>query len=448
MKRSRIVLVGLLVLACAGAGAWIALATGHRHALEPHTDPQGKTYYTCPMHPQVRQDQPGNCPICGMTLVRKEEPPTAGRQVLYWYDPMKPDAHFDQPGKSPFMDMQLVPKYAAGDDGGNRGIVEIDPRMVQNLGIRTARVERGALSSGLDAVGSVDIDERRVFAVESRAAGWVEQLLVRAVGEPVTRGQRLAGVYSPELFAAQQELALAARSGDAALLAASRQRLGLLGLAPDQAEQVIRSGAAQRQVAIVAPSDGVVTELNVRQGQQVMPGAPLMRVADLSQVWVTVEIPEAQGASVALGGSAQVRLPGLRGKTFAGTIEHIYPRLDTQTRTLRARIALDNPDLLLKPGMFAQVTLPGVASTGTLLVPSEAVIRTGTRDVVILAEGQGRFRPALVSVGQEHAGQTGILGGLAEGETVVVSGQFLIDSEASLQGALARMGAEPVEPAP
>ena len=449
MKRSRIVLLVLLIAALAGVGVWYGLREPHRHELVKATDEQGNVYYTCPMHPQVRQDQPGNCPICGMKLVKKTEgatgmgttPAKPEGEILYWYDPMKPEVHFDKPGKSPFMDMELVPKHA--DVGSEGGIVQIDPRMVQNLGVRTAIVERGTFFQRVDAVGAVGVDERRIVAVESRAAGWVEQLQVRAVGEPVKRGQQLAGVYAPDVYAAQQELALAARTKDATLIAATRQRLMLLGLSAGQVDAVLRTGRAQRQIAVTAPTDGVVIELNTREGQQVMPGTPLMRIADLSQVWVTVEIPEVQGGWIAQGRSAEARLSAVPGKVFEGTIEYVYPRLDVQTRTLQARIAFDNQDLALKPGMFANVTLFGGPRQNTLLVPTEAVIRTGERDVVILAEGEGKFRPAMVKVGDDRQGQTEILEGLEEGEAIVVSGQFLLDSEASLRGALARMGGNP-----
>lgn len=443
MTRNQVV-IALIIVAVAGAGgAWLA-SREHHHQLVKMTDEQGKVYWTCPMHPQVHQDHPGNCPICGMKLVKREEgaseanTATGDSKVLYWYDPMKPEVHFDKPGKSPFMDMELVPKHASeGGDAG--GIVEIDPRMVQNLGIRTAKVERGTFSQRVDAVGSVDVDERRVVAIESRASGWVEDLQVRAVGEPVKRGQRVAGVYSPDLFAAQQELALAARSKDEALISATRQRVMLFGISPAQIESVLRSGKPERQAAVVAPTDGVVTELNVRQGQQVMPGTPLMRVADLSQIWVTVEIPELQGGWIAQGRSAEARLSAIPGKVFEGKVEYVYPNLETQTRTLRARISIPNPEGALKPGMFAEVALFGGPRDNTLLVPTEAVIRTGERDVVILAEGDGKFRPAMVKIGDDRQGQTEILEGLDEGETIVVSGQFLIDSEANLRGALARM---------
>jgi membrane fusion protein, copper/silver efflux system len=447
MTRARILLVVLLVAAFAGAGWWYASTRAPQHELVQKTDDQGKVYYTCPMHPQVKQGEPGNCPICGMKLVERKEngaaDADADREVLYYYDPMKPEVHFDKPGKSPFMDMELVPKYASDGSGA---VVEIDPRVVQNLGVRTAPVRRSDFAQQVDAVGAVDVDERRIFAVESRAAGWVEQLLVRAVGDPVKRGQRVAGVYSPELYAAQEELVLAAKSGDEGLVRATRQRLLLLGASEAQADEVIRSRVAQRRTAIAAPSNGVVTELNVREGQQVAPGTPLMKIADLSRVWITVEVPEAQAGSTREGRTAQARLTAVPGRTFEGRVDYLYPRLDTATRTVRARLLFDNPEGLLKPGMYADVTLAGGSRADALVVPSEAVIRTGERTVVLVAEGEGRFRPVEVELGPERSNRIVILSGLKEGQQVVVSGQFLIDSEASLQGAYTRMGEEAEQP--
>ena len=369
------------------------------------------------------------------------EPP-----VLYWYDPMRPDVHFDKPGKSPFMDMLLMPKYAEAP-AGSGGVVQVDPRMVQSLGIRTARVARGTIAHSLDAVGAVDVDEHLIYAIESRTEGWVERLAVRAVGDPVKQGQSVAGVYSPDLFSAQQELALAVKSGDAELIAASRQRLLLLGLSEAQVAQVQATGQAQRQAQIVSPRGGVVTELNVREGQKVMPGTPLMRIADLSHVWIAVEIPEPLAGGIAEGRRAEARLTALPGRVFEGRVDYVYPNLDAATRTLRARIAFANRDGALKPGMFATVTVLGRTQGDVLKVPSDAVIRTGRRTVVIVQEAEGRFRPAEVTLGPEHDGEIVILTGLTEGEDVVTSGQFLIDSEANLQGAYQRLeGGTPPTP--
>jgi Cu(I)/Ag(I) efflux system membrane fusion protein len=361
------------------------------------------------MHPEVRKDAPGNCPICGMQLIEKREGPA-------------------------------VPAAAAATPGS--GVVQIDPRMAQNLGVRTAAVTRGAFSHSFDAVGAVEVDERLIFAVESRAEGWVEQLNVRAVGDPVRKGQVIAGVYSPELYSAQEELVLAGRSGDAGLIAATRQRLLLLGASAGQIAQVLDSGQAQRQTRIVAPSSGVVTELNVREGQKVMPGMPLVRVTDLSRVWITVEVPESLSSWVQRKGRADARLGALPGRSFEGRVDYVYPGLDTATRTVRARLVFDNRDGALKPGMYANVAILAGTQQDALQVPTEAVIRTGKRTVVIVAEGEGRFRPAEVTLGPEHEGTIVVLAGLEEGQQVVTSGQFLIDSEASLRGLYQRLEGE------
>jgi membrane fusion protein, copper/silver efflux system len=437
--RSVLAVVGVVALFGAG-GWWLAQSEApHKHQLEKRVNSEGKTYYTCSMHPQVRQDEPGSCPICGMKLTQRTEAPTGGmvtsgaeKKPLYWYDPMRPDQHFNKPGKSPFMDMELVPKYADESAGAaSATVVEIDPRMAQNLGLRIAPAKTGTFWQRVDAVGSVALDERRIVTVESRAAGWIEKLDVRAEGDVVKQGQRLAALYSPELFAARQELKLAEASGDAALVKASQQRLRLLG----------GGAGASSQSGVFAPASGFVMELMAREGAQIAPGMPLMKLADLSQVWLLVEIPEVQAGWIKEGRNAEARLKSLPGKVFEGRVDYLYPQLDTMTRTLKARLVFDNAEGALRPGMFADVTLFGGAQRDVLLVPTEAVIRTGTRTVVMVAEGEGRYRPAHVEAGPERDGETVILSGLEAGQNVVVSGQFLIDSEASLLGAYQRMGA-------
>lgn len=442
MNKKILITLVVVIAAAAGVGWWVAQdRDDHRHALVKKVDEQGQAYWTCPMHPQVRQDHPGNCPICGMKLVERKDPPAAApaqRQVRYWYDPMKPEVHFDKPGKSPFMDMELQPKYAEEGQvqGANDTIIQIDPRMAQNLGMRTAEVERGTFWQRVDTVGSVAVDERRIVSVEARAAGWVERLDVRAVGDSVRRGQVVAGIYSPELLAAQEELALARKLGDATLIDAARTRLSLLGAGGG-------NGGPQRRVGIVAPEAGVVTELMVREGAQVTPGMPLMKLADLSSVWILAEVPESQAAWVSAGKPVEARLKSQPERLFEGKVDYVYPILDSQTRTLKVRLVFDNPDMALKPGMFAEVSIFGGAQRGVVLVPSEAVIRTGERSVVLVAEGAGRYRPVHVELGPERQDHIVILSGLSEGQKVVVSGQFLLDSEASLLGAYQRMGGTP-----
>jgi Cu(I)/Ag(I) efflux system membrane fusion protein len=265
---------------------------------------------------------------------------------------------------------------------------------------------------------------------------------VRALGDPVRKGQLIAGVYSPELYSAQEELLLAAKSADAGLVAASRQRLLLLGMHEEQVDAVLASGRAERRTRVVAPSGGVVLELNAREGQKVMPGMPIARIGDLSRVWVTVEVPESLASWVKPRGRAEATLTALPGRMFEGQVDYVYPGLDTATRTLRARLVFANKDGALKPGMYANVSILAGTQQDALQVPTEAVIRTGRRTVVIVAEGEGRFRPAEVTLGPEHEGTIVVLAGLEEGQQVVTSGQFLIDSEASLRGLYQRIEGE------
>jgi Cu(I)/Ag(I) efflux system membrane fusion protein len=368
-------------------------------------------------------------------------PTPAERKPLYWHDPMYPQQKFDKPGKSPFMDMQLVPVYADDKPGADTGVT-VSARAQQNLGLRSASAETVELREEWPAVGGVQADERRIVRAEVRSAGWIEKLHVRAVNDPVRAGQTLAEVYSSELLAAQEEYLLARRMAqanpaDGALAGAARQRLVSLGYPEGGIAALDSSGAARRRVPILAPISGVLTELGVREGAQVQPGMPAFTLTDLSSVWIVLEVPEAQGGLLRPGLRARARVPGLAGREFEGRVDYIYPELNAQTRTVKARVTVANPGLVLRPGMFAEVILVSAARRA-LTVPTEAVIQTGTRGVVIVMEGE-RFRAATVKTGLERDGRTEILGGLKEGERVVASGQFLIDSEASLKGALDRL---------
>jgi Cu(I)/Ag(I) efflux system membrane fusion protein len=361
----------------------------------------------------------------------------SGDKALYWYDPMYPNQHFDHPGKSPFMDMQLVARMPEDEAGAAKsGTIAIDPRVVQNLGVRLAPVEQGAFARTVDTVGLVAVDEHRIQAVQVRAAGWVEDLAVRAAGDPVRRGQLLAAVYAPELLAAQQEFVIALGSGDAALIQAARERLALAGLSAGQIAQVEKSRQPQRRVAYYAPFDGYVMELGARQGAAVQPETMLFQLADLDSVWINVEVPEAQAAWIGVGDAVQAQVPALPGEHFDGTVDYLYPEINATTRTLKLRLVLRNARRQLRPGMYASVRVQGAPKQQALMVPTEAVIKTGQRSVVIVADDPGHFHPALVQVGAEYAGKSEILDGLTVGQQVVASGQFLIDSEANLRGAL------------
>lgn len=382
------------------------------------------------------------------TLKAGDVDPSTGKRVLYWHDPMVPGTKFDKPGKSPFMDMQLVPVYA--DDAPDAGGVAIDPRLQQNLGVRTTKAVAGSLSSAISAVGNVAYNERDVVLVQARSNGFIEKLFVRAALDPVRKGQPLAELYVPEWIAVQEEYLSAKRlrtDVDALALGgladAAAQRMRLAGMSEEQIRAVDARDAVQPRFTITSPIDGVVGELSAREGMTVAPGAPLFRLNGLATVWVNAEVPESAAAQVRPGNAVQARTPALPASVFKGRVSAILPEVNATTRTLKARIELANPGGRLVPGMFATIDFAPTRRTDAVLVPSEAVIRTGKRTVVIVAQGEGRFAPIDVETGIESRGQTEIHKGVRAGDRVVVSGQFLIDSEANLKAAIERMSEMP-----
>jgi Cu(I)/Ag(I) efflux system membrane fusion protein len=377
-------------------------------------------------------------------------PAEAGRKALYWYDPMVPAQHFDRPGKSPFMDMQLQPKYAGEAGAGGEAGVQIDPAKTQNLGVRLAAVERGALPSGVTATGVIDFNERDVAVVQAKAAGFVQRVYGRAPGDVVGAAAPLADLLVPEWAGAQGEYLGVRGTGDEALIRAARQRLQLLGMPPSLVATVERSGAVRNVVTVTTPSGGVIKTLAVRNGMTVSAGQTLAEVNGLARVWLNAALPEAMAAEVRLGQPATANLAAYPGQTFNGRVTAVLPQAQAESRTLTVRIELPNPGGRLKPGMFATVQFGGTAAPA-LLVPSEALIRTGKRTLVMVAQPGGRYLPAEVRLGRETGDRTEVLAGLSEGEKVVASGQFLIDSEASLSGVQARPVTAPMgamKPAP
>ncbi|HEX9302781.1 MAG TPA: efflux RND transporter periplasmic adaptor subunit [Casimicrobiaceae bacterium] len=364
----------------------------------------------------------------------------SGRRVLYWHDPMVPGQKFDKPGKSPFMDMDLVPVYA--DAAGDDGKITISPRLTQSFGVRTVEAKDGSLAGGFTAVGAIAVDERSIVAVQSRVQGYIEQLHVRATYDAVRGGQPLADLYVPEWLSAQEEwlaLKASAQPGAAALADAARQRLHLLGMPDAEIARIDREGKPSARVTLTAPESGIVWEIGARDGMAVMPGTTIYRLAGLGSVWVIAEVPEAQAGLLKVGGPVEVHAAAFPDRVFKGTVGTLLPEVNAQTRTVRARIVVGNPGAALKPGMFANVAFSGPAAAKSVLVPSEAVIQTGSRSVVIVASGEGKFAPVDVEVGRESGDLTEIHKGIDAGQRVVVSSQFLIDSEASLKGVLARM---------
>ncbi len=382
--------------------------------------------------------------------------PVTGRKVLYYQDPMVPGNKFDKPAKSPFMDMMLVPVYADGGGGGggsgaDASQVTISPRIQQSLGVRTALVSEGTVSPQLSVVGNIGFNERDQVVVQTRANGYVERLRVRATLDRVAKGQPLAELYLPDWIAAQEEFLAVRRmlgSDLAPLVEGARQRMRQVGMGEAQIALVERSGRSQPRTTLLAPIGGVVTELLAREGMTLAPGATLFRINGLATVWANAEVPESQAALLRPGAKVQARISGAAGATFDGTVQALVPDVNPTTRTLKARVELANPNGALLPGMFVQMQFLNLRADKVLRVPTEAIIQTGRRTLAMLADEGGRFRPVEVETGLESGGQTEIRSGLQAGQRVVVSAQFLIDSEASLKGVEARLNAAPVPTGP
>lgn len=368
-------------------------------------------------------------------------PPATGAadapEILYWVAPMDPNYRRDKPGKSP-MGMDLIPVYAESSGKGD-GSISIAPEVVQNLGVRTAVAERSQLWRGIDTVGYVDYDESLVSHIHLRTEGWIENLAVQSEGERVAQGQHLFDLYSPELVNAQQEFLQALKLDNTGMQQASRDRLAALGVSAGQIQALQKTRQVQQRVAVFAPQDGVVSTLPVRDGMFVKPADRVMSLADLSQVWLLAEVFERQADWVKVGQDADVLLPYQPGTQLQGRVEYIYPGLDPKARTLKVRLRFPNPDETLKPNMYANVKIYGGPRNDIVVIPLEALIRTGREERVVIDLGDGHFASRKVQAGMESGDWVEIVSGIEPGDKVVTSGQFLIDSEASLKASMQRM---------
>lgn len=366
------------------------------------------------------------------------------KKILYWVAPMDPNFRRDKPGKSP-MGMDLIPVYddgGTGDQGssGSDGpVVRLTPEMIDKLGVRTADVILGDLPRRIDTVGYVDYDESHLSRITTRADGWIDRLAVNSIGERVRKGQVLFTVFAPTLVNAQEEYRQALSNGNKALVQASRERLIALGISEDQIANLEKTRRVQQWIEIRSPQNGIVTTLNIREGNYIKPSTMAMELADLNSVWVVAEVFEKQADWVRLGDDAVMKLPYLPGRVWNGRVAFIYPALDPKTRTLQVRLQFDNPGELIKPNMYAKITLLANPKRDSLSIPREALIRTGSGDQVIMALGDGKFAPRKVIEGIESGDNIEILNGLKAGEKVVTSAQFLIDSEASFKASMLRM---------
>lgn len=444
-KTLKITFAAMLALTAVGGGAWwLGMSQGMAMMAAPEAvaaataDP---SQWTIPQGEEAtrRHIRDG--------LKAGDIDPATGLRIQNYHDPMVPGKNFDAPAKSPFMDMMLVPRYAGGGQGAaDEGTVSVSPRVQQNLGLRTAVVVAGSLAMEVIAAGNVAWNERLQEVVSARAMGFVEKLHVRATFDRVGAGASLLDLYVPDWVAAQEDYLVAARMagpGADALRDAARARMRQVGMDEALIAQVVQQQRVQGRVTLTAPVGGVVTELMVREGATVMPGMPLLRLQGTATVWAEGQVPESQAAQLKPGAAVVATSPAAPGQRFTGRVQALLPEVDAATRTLKARLELANPSARLVPGMFVQLRFAEPPRAKSLLVPMDAVIHTGRRSVVMLAEPEGRFRPVEVKTGLEAQGQTEILAGLEPGQRVVLAGQFLIDSEATLRGVEARLNQAP-----
>lgn len=410
--------------------------TVREHAIK-HMDPT----YVCPMHPEVTSDEPGNCPICGMELVEKKS--TAGGaeekegEILYYRHPHNPEITSPEPAKDE-MGMDFVPVRASAG-----GSVTVSAGMVQNLGVRTTTAERGKLWRKIDTVGYIEYNEALLRHIHPRAAGWVQELNVRSAGERVKEGDVLFRYYSPDIVNAQQEFISALNSGNPRLIRASRDRLRSLDITERDIRSIEKTRIVMDPLPYYATRDEVVAELKVREGMYVSPAMEVMSLADLSSVWLVADVFAGQAEWVQEGQPVEATLPYRPGEVLEGEVDFVSPVLDPITRTVQARLKFPNPGEILKPNMFASVTIYGGPKTGIVIIPREALIRTGKEARVVLAEGEGQFSSRVVVPGMESGDYVEIVAGIEPGDEVVTSGQFLIDSEASINASLERLRSEP-----
>jgi multidrug efflux pump subunit AcrA (membrane-fusion protein) len=407
------------------------------------TNPAEKTLYTCSMHPQVVQDHPGDCPICGMKLVpvRKQPSPSAknvnGERKIKYYKSTMLLGEISQTPRKDSMGMEMVPVYEGEEETKT---ISVDPATVQKMGVRTAIVKKGPVRRVIRTVGVIDYNETALADVTTKFRGWIEKLHVDSTGKQVRKGEPLFDIYSPELYSAQSEYVLALNQGAAGLKASARQKLKLFDVSEDQIAELEKSRQAQRTLRVDAPIDGIVVEKMAVQGQMVEAGMKLYRLADLGIVWVQSQIYEQDLALLKLGQEAEVSLSYLPDRKFSGRITYIYPTVDEKTRTARVRMEFHNPGLFLKPGMFVTVELRAELKPAALLVPDSAVLRSGEKNTVFVALDGGHFEPREIQLGPRADNNSyEVLSGLTEGERVVTSGQFMLDSESQLREAIQKM---------
>lgn len=418
-----------------------------------------ETKYTCGMHPMIIVDEPGSCPICGMDLVPLKAgvgggdsgKPVGERKIKYWQAPMDPTYIRNEPGKSP-MGMDLIPVYE--DEAASGTTISIDPVTSQNMGVRTAPATRMNLARTVRTVGLVAYPEPLQYAINTKIGGWIEKLYVNETGQQVKKGQKLLEIYSPELVSAQEEYLLALKNSNTLvkspfpqiaesgrqLLEASKRRLELWDISDAQIARLEKDRRVEKTLALYAPHSGIVSMKMVQEGQFAKPGMDLLTISDISKVWVQADIYEYELPWVKVGQKAEIVLPFVGSRRVAATLDYLYPYIEPKTRTVKARFVLDNPSLELKPDMYVNVHLQTSPVKDALAVPAEAVLHSGEKQTVFVVRGEGKFEPRQVKTGvQDDQGNLQVVQGLLDGERVVTSAQFMLDSESKLREAIAKM---------
>lgn len=452
-KKSRRWLRTLLVITLTAATAGPVGALIATSMKRPETAPQQAAKYHCPMHPSIVSDHPGECPICGMKLVKLDEgarPAASERKILFYRSPMDPRQTSPGPAKDS-MGMEYLPVYeedAAGrSEVDGLASVELDPTRQQLIGLRTAVIERGPVGGNFRTVGKVSVDETKVRRINVKVPGYVEHVFVDFVGKPVRKGQPLFALYSPEVLAAESEFLTASRAQSGSLVSAARRKLELWDVPEAELQRLEKEGTVSRAITFVSPVNGVVTRKELVEGTRLEVGAMPYDVVDLSTLWVLADVYETELRFVSPGVPAQLTLNAFPGRLFTGKVLFVDPLLDPKTRTARVRLSFTNTAGDLKPEMFGEVVIERPARD-VLRVPSDALIRSGTEDVVFVARGEGRFEPRRVTLGEVGRDFTEVVDGLSVGDAVVTRANFLIDSESRLRASLARLStpAGPKEP--
>jgi len=457
-RKTRIMGMLFLMIACLAVGYFAGKVYPNKTEEEMSTqvvrgESEKDQLYSCGMHPFYTQEGPGTCPVCGMNLtpVKKSGQKKGERKIKHWRAPMDPAYLSDKPGKSP-MGMDLIPVYEDAED--EEGLVTIDPVTVQNIGVRTAVVKKRPLRRMIRTVGRLTYDERKIYHIHTKFTGWINKLYVNFTGQAVGKGEPLIAIYSPDLVSTQKEYLQAfdyhqsmqksdfdsIRTGAESLLDATRRRLELWDVTPAQISKLEESREIQKNMILYSPSGGIVVKMEAaREGMYVQPGMNLYTIADISGIWVEADVYEYELPWIKLGQKAVMTLSYYPGREYEGKITFIYPFLEPKTRTVKIRLEFDNPEFELKPDMYANIMISsGIAKEG-LAAPIEAVVHSGKRDILIIDRGEGRFESREVKVGAEAEGYYQILEGVKEGDIVVTSAQFLIDSESNLKAAISMM---------